>query len=271
MYLFVKGYDGALWYRLMSLTTMQWTGGWTSLGGQLSSSPCAVSRSSGYLDVYVRGTDGTVWEKPYYNGAWHAWYKVGGQVAPGTGPGASGWAGREDLFASSAAHVLYQKTWTQASGWSGWVNLGGTLTSSPAAVSRGPGLIDVHVRGGNAADWYRTYSNGAWSTWATLGGVLAPGTGPALSIWPSLSVFVTGTNGALSQKTRTGASGWTNWVNLGGSLTASPTAATSNAYFAIEVYVRWSNGNVCQKEYYSGTWHNWQCGMEGPPCQDNCG
>jgi hypothetical protein len=272
MYLFVKGYDGALWDRTNNLATGSWIGGWTSLGGQLSSSPSAVARSSG-LDVYVRGTDGAVYKKAYNPGTWSGWQNIGGQVAPGTGPGTSGWAGREDVFVSGSNHALFQKTWTQASGWSGWVNLGGSLTSSPAAVSRGPGLIDVHVRGTDGADYERSYYNGAWHGWSQVGGLIAPGTGPALGVWYSTNtiyLLVNGTNGAMFQKTWTQASGWSGWVNLGGSLTSSPTVGWSSDFGALEVYVRWSAGNVCQKEYYSGTWHDWQCGMEGPPCQSNC-
>ena len=148
LYLFVKGGDGALWYNrddsTPGLPNWGWSG-WTSLGGKLSSSPCAVSLEAGYLDVYVAGTTGTVYERSYFSGAWHDWYNVGGRVAPGTGPAASVWPGREDVFVQGTTGALYQKTWTQ-SGWSSsWTNLGGYLTSSPAAVSWGAGRIDVTV------------------------------------------------------------------------------------------------------------------------------
>lgn len=33
MYIFVKGYDGACWYRIWDTSMDYWTGGWTSLGG----------------------------------------------------------------------------------------------------------------------------------------------------------------------------------------------------------------------------------------------
>ena len=263
---------------------MQWTGGWTSLGGQLASSPSAVSRQAGVMDVYIAGTDGAVWCRSYSSGTWSAWYKVGGQVASGTGPAASGWPGREDVFIQGTDGALHQITWTAANGWATtWANLGGALTSSPAAVSRATGLIDVHVRGTDGADWYKSYVPGAWSGWHSLGGQLASRTGPALSVWAANlkyytvinrdDVFVTGTTGAMYQKTWTTANGWTTtWANLGGSLTSSPTAATET--FTIEIYVRWSNGNVYQKEYYDSNgaycWHAWQGGMEGPPCQNNC-
>jgi hypothetical protein len=272
LYLFVQGYDGALWYNRQDLVTQGlpnwgWSG-WTSLGGQLTSSPCAVSRSSGCLDVYVRSTDGAVWERPYYNGAWHGWVNIGGQLAPGTGPGASGWPSREDLFVVGTNGALLQKTWT-ASGWSGWASLGGVVTSSPAAVSRGTGLIDVHARGTSGADYEESYYNGAWHGWVNIGGVVASGTGPALGVWSSTNtiyLLVTGTDGAMWQKTWTAASGWSGWRGLGGHLTSSPTIAWSSQFYALEVYARGTDSYLYLDEYYSGVWHGWRGGtMQGPP------
>ncbi len=283
MYLFVQGYDGALWYNQENLTGTNlpnwgWSG-WASLGkpttGSLTSSPCAISRQTGTIDVYVRGTDGAVWERPYYSGTWHDWYIVGGQVAAGTGPGASGWSGREDVFIEGTDGAMHQTTWTSSSGWSsGWVNLGGHLTSSPGAVSRSSGIISVYVRGTDGAVWERPYSSGAWQGWYNLGGVLAPGTGPAVSAWQYYQgsrlvnredVFVVGTNGAMYQKTWTAGSGWTTtWANLGGKLTSSPTAATMQ--YSIEIYARGTDGYLYLKEYFSGGWHAWSGGsMQGPP------
>src|ERR1035437_4877671 len=157
-YLFVQGYDGACWYNRQDfgttgLANWGWSG-WTSLGGQLTSSPCAVSRSSATLDVYVRGTDGALWSRTTTNNgtSWSGWMCLGGQLASGTGPCACSNASRLDVFVQGTDGVLYQKTWTGS--WSGWKSLGGKLTSSPAAATRGTGLIDVHVRGTDGADWY---------------------------------------------------------------------------------------------------------------------
>jgi hypothetical protein len=280
-FLFVKGYDGALWYNrenylLSSSANWGWSG-WTSLGGQLTSSPCAVWRSPGILDVYVRGTDGALWSRTTANNgaSWSNWSTIGGQLASGTGAGACSWgAGREDVFVEGTDGALLQNTWTAASGWSGWVSLGGQLTSSPAAVSRGAGLIDVCVRGADGAVWHKSYNNG-WSGWDSVGGALAPGTGPALSAWrvdrssawgsymDRLDVWVTGTNGAVWQKTWTAASGWTHWTSLGGQLTSSPTVAMQK--YCVEVWARSPNGYIYLDEYCA-KWSGWMGGtMQGPP------
>ena len=288
-YLFAKGYDGALWYRVMlkdapaNAPDWGWLGGWASLGGQLSSSPCAVSRSPGYLDVYVAGTDGAVYDRPYYDGAWHNWLKVGGQVAKGTGPGASAWPSREDVFVAGTNGALYQKTWNAASGWTNWVKLGGYLTSSPGASSWDVGRIDVAVRGGDGAAWHKYYWNG-WSSWGSLGGQLASSTGPAVTSSESgslsiVNILVAGTDGAMWQKTWTSTSQWSGWKYVGGCLTSSPTAYSNNSPYII-VFIRgcggsWSGyenpaGNVFMIEYFTGKWQPWSGGMYGPPCQANC-
>jgi hypothetical protein len=78
-----------------------------------------------------------------------------------------------------------------------------------------------------------------------------------------LDVWVTGTNGALWQKTWTAGSGWTNWVSLGGQLSSSPTVAMQK--YCIEVWARFTNGYIYLNEY-CGSWSGWTGGtMQGPP------
>ncbi|MBO1912168.1 hypothetical protein J4G37_46155, partial [Microvirga sp. 3-52] len=51
-------------------------------------------------------------------------------------------------FVRGTNQRLYQRTWN-GSRWENWVDLGGSLTSAPAAVSWGPNRIDVFARGEN--------------------------------------------------------------------------------------------------------------------------
>jgi len=271
MYVFVKGNDSALWYRIWSTTRYSWVGAWTPLGGQLSSSPAAVSRQPGVIDVYVRSVDGSVYEKAYSAGAWHNYLKIGGATAPKTSPAASGWPGREDVFVEGMDGALYQKTWTAGGGWSGWINLGGGLTSSPAAVSRQTGVTDVYVRGKSGAIWQHNNGFG----WTSRGEQVAANSGPAVCSYGAdrEDLFWQNTSGALEQKTWTTANGWSIRTNLGGKLTSSPTAAsfTYNSAIDIEVFVRGGTGFLYIKEFYSpnqdsaGQWHTWTGPYDGPP------
>jgi hypothetical protein len=78
-----------------------------------------------------------------------------------------------------------------------------------------------------------------------------------------LDVWVTGTNGAVWQKTWTAGSGWSSWGSLGGQLTSSPTVAMQK--YCIELWVRGTNGYIYLNEF-SSAWSGWTGGtMQGPP------
>ncbi len=272
-YIFVKGYDGALWYNREDTTpglpNWGWAG-WTSLSGQLATSPCVVSQSSATLDVFVRGTNGALYTR-HFSGSWGPWTNLGGQIAPGTGPGASSWgSGRLDVFVEGTDGAMWHKSYT--SGWSGWENLGGKLTSSPGAVSRGSGLIDVFAPSGGAL--YHKWYNGGWSGWENVGGAIASGTGPGVSAMhvhtygsqtcDRLDVFIKSTDGAIWQRTWIAASGWSGWGSRGGQPASSPTATMVG--YSIEVQARFTDGYIYLNEYFSGVWHGWMGGaMDGPP------
>lgn len=128
-------------------------------------------------------------------------------------------------------------------------------------------MMDVFVAGTNGAVYEKVFTD-KWYGWFSLGGQLAPNTGPGASAWPGqgMNCFVEGTNGALYQNTYTW-SGWSGWANLGGQLSASPTAATFTGAGTINmpVFVRGTNGFIYYKESYGGSWHNWSTGITGPP------
>ena len=165
--LFAQGTNGALWWKHWNGT--KWSTS-TSLGGVLTSSPAATSSGNGVIDVFVRGTNGALYEKTTTNGgtSWANWISLGGQIHAGTGPAACSWgAGRLDVFVQGTNGALYHKGGTGT--WSGWENLGGSLTSSPAAATApGSSRIDVVVRGGDNGLWQKTYHSG-WSGWASIG------------------------------------------------------------------------------------------------------
>ena len=70
--------------------------------------------------------------------------------------------GRLDVFVRGNDNTL-QHTWYDGD-WHDWESLGGTLTSSPAAVSWGSSRIDIFTRSTNntlAHKWF----DGGWSDW----------------------------------------------------------------------------------------------------------
>jgi hypothetical protein len=72
------------------------------------------------------------------------------------------------VFVVGENKALYHR-WFAGGRWS-WEGLGGQSNAAPSATSRGPGLIDVAVRGANdGAVWHLAWAN-KWSSWNQVGG-----------------------------------------------------------------------------------------------------
>jgi C1A family cysteine protease len=259
--LFFRRNDSALWWKHWDGTTWSTS---TSLGGILTSDPAAASPGNSLTDVFVRGTDGAIWEKTTTNGgaSWSGWNSLGGQIPAGTGPAVCSWgSGRLDLFVQGTDGALWRQ-WYTGTSWSGWQPLGGQLTSSAAAATApGSSRIDVFVRGTDGAIWQRTTTNrgSSWSGWTSRGGQIPANTIPAASSWGSgrLDLFANGTDGQLWwQYTSNGGSSWTGWQPLGGKLTSSP-AAAAPASGIMDVFVRGSDNGLWERTYTSGSWSGW--------------
>jgi hypothetical protein len=51
-----------------------------------------------------------------------------------------------DIWARGPSGNLVQKLYNPAIGWSGWIELGGTMAASPSAIAAAPDLIHVVAR-----------------------------------------------------------------------------------------------------------------------------
>jgi hypothetical protein len=122
-----------------------WTGSawgpWQDTGHLLSSSPSAVASSETRIDVVSRNAEGEL-QDYYWNGS--TWQKLTFEGQIQGSPDIASWEpGRLDVFAKGIDNSLIHKSYTTASGWSAWENLGHTIASSPGVVSWGPGRLDV--------------------------------------------------------------------------------------------------------------------------------
>ncbi|MGZ4905037.1 MAG: hypothetical protein ACXV5F_08430 [Halobacteriota archaeon] len=267
---FVKGRDGNLWHEWYDNGKVQ---DWESLGGgyitdpatgrtaYVDSNPAAVTSGWQRIDVFVKGSDGQVWQKSY-GGRWDSWRPVGapaGGILACTSPAVSSWAKGLDVFVTGADHQLWQRSYTGT--WQAWKALGkpnipssSGQPSSPAGVNGSPGAIsrpssfgqqfqqlDVFVRGSDGALWQESYNGLWWGFWSQVPGTKAQ-VGLELSCWwhthtfysyaPAvcsvsanrLDVFFVNTSGLLQQKTYDGS--WRPVSNVGGPkfLTSSPSA-----------------------------------------------
>jgi hypothetical protein len=143
------------------------------------------------LVMAYTATNHTVQVKNLANGVT---FNVGGNVvaAPALAPSGSNML----IFGPGTNHALWFNQCTLAGKCSGWVSLGGSITSKAGAVFQGPNVADysVFARGGNGAVWFRSHTTAGWGAWRTLGGNLLAGTGPAAADLNGVFVLVVGTN-----------------------------------------------------------------------------
>ncbi len=163
-------------------------------------------------------------------------------------------------FYQQADHSLTTVGRTATTGWGTPENLGGVLTSGPAAITIGSGteFADtwVFARGSDQAVWYRSFSDarGTWGPWTSLGGrtIGAPGVSCLGGPPTSPIVFVRGTDNALWQRSLSGGG----WTSRGGRLASPPaglpTVAT-NCPPSLDVFALGADQAVWE---FTGAWHS---------------
>jgi hypothetical protein len=183
--------------------------------------------------------------------------------APGLAPGPSMQADVIRIFYQQANHSLIAVFAPWASEWGKPQNLGGVLTSGPAAITIGKsGFADsantwVFARGPGKAVQYRefvgTRVSGSWGPWTRLGGKAlgAPGVtclgGPA----SRPIVFIRGTDGALWQRSLSGG----HWISRGGDLASSPAPlppVAGKCPGSLDVFALGTDHAIWE---FTGAWH----------------
>ena len=138
--------------------------------------------------------------------------------------------------------------------WSGWEDLGGVLTSGPAAASWAEDRLDVFVKGTDNAVWHLWW-DGAWNGWESLGGTIDDSPAAVSRGDGRVDVFGRGTDNHLWHLCFDG-SGWSGWEDLGGVLTSGP-AAASWAEDRLDVFVKGTD-NAVWHLWWDGAWNGWE-------------
>ena len=123
MDVFMRGTDGALWWKTTTNGGTSWSN-WYSIGGQIlaGTGPAACSWGTGRLDVFVQGTDGVLYQKTWTGSSWSGWQSLSGKLA--SSPAATSPAsGVIDVCVRGTDNGLWQKTYNGV--WSGWASAGG--------------------------------------------------------------------------------------------------------------------------------------------------
>jgi hypothetical protein len=270
---YVVGTDGSLWGK------PNYSGlGWYYLGGQITSSPKVWRDHAGWDHVFVRGTDGQLWDRRVDRNsitpteAPGDWTCLGGYIKDGTTPSISP-LGDEylEILVHGGDDGLWKKRITVTTPYSlteitpiiqgSWVNLGGKIIGSPSDIAFSSVTQIVAVRGLDNSLWVNTRhgEDDLPSFWYHLGGVLA--SDPSLS--GNLMVYVKGTDGALwvnkfDDMTNTGA-----WTHLGGQISGSDSPATASVWESDCVLVKGADNGLwaCEVRFPTDgvlgwTWHN---------------
>jgi hypothetical protein len=76
VHIFVRGADHALWEKVWSAASEEWSE-WTSLGGVLRSGPAVISPAAGEIHLFARAANDSYWRKRWSEAAgWSRWEPV---------------------------------------------------------------------------------------------------------------------------------------------------------------------------------------------------
>jgi hypothetical protein len=218
--------------------------------------PATATRGTD-LWVFARTADGEILERHRSaDGNWTGWASIGGGAT--SGPAAIGLGATMNVFVRGEDGATYEKTYADGK-WTGWTSLGGYSTSAPAvSLRRGPeGYVDLAVKGGDNAIWFRTFVPGTgWSNWGTLGGNMT--SAPALNSQSAgiVNVWSRGGDGAVKQDAWNG-SAWSDWLNIEGGIVGAPAAVSRSEGF-VNLYVRGAGYYTYQRSWSAGSgWGPW--------------
>jgi hypothetical protein len=256
---------------------------WQNIGGQKAYPNLAVvSGAPNALDVFVvRDAPGQdkVFHKALNGAAWSpspkGWDDLGNLesvnafLSTSQSPAAlARSASLRDVFAVSLEGNVYRKRW-DGSAWSGWQNLGapaGGVIGLPAVCRLLTDSGALFVRGSDGAVHGKSLIGAGLGTWKSLGGstIMDP---KALHVSDArVDLFAVGANYQLLHKWAVAgiSPGWTpsqtGWDDLGGFLTASPTAV-SWAPNRIDVFApgQDNQGNCVLHKWWDGSkWSGWE-------------
>ncbi|MBK7865092.1 MAG: hypothetical protein IPJ65_42145 [Archangiaceae bacterium] len=165
---YARASSGAIWYR--NLQAGRW-GAWVYLGGYAERGPSVTSDSSNSQHVFVRGSDGAVWENRWA-GRWLGWRSLGG-VVTNKPVAIKNYDGRISVFVRGVGGAVFHKyqlaRGTNAA-WSGWQNLGGYVDYGPVRpMINTNGTLEIFVTAFTHIYHSRGRAGTAWTGWADLG------------------------------------------------------------------------------------------------------
>lgn len=166
--------------------------------------------------------------------------------------------GTVDVFGRGQNGNVWYSSFTAFQHTARWRDLGGAITSDPAAVSWGPDRIDVFARSSRNSLEHIAFAGGNWSGWEDLGGVITSGPAAATLGPGVLYAFARGQDGAMWVRQYVADwGGWIGWRRLGGPITSDP-VAVANGSGSVVVFARGSDNRCWQGSIsLSSPWSGW--------------
>lgn len=163
--------DAAVWTAAQQTPGAGAWSGWTSLGGYLTSTPSIGTDLDGRLEIFAVGADkatlfGDAQSSP--GGGWAGWipfYGISTSLSPSVARNSDG---RLEIFEMGTDGTAWHAGQQNAGGaWTGWVSLGGTLSSLPSVVSNSYGALEIVAEDAlsNILTNFQTTAGGSWSDW----------------------------------------------------------------------------------------------------------
>ncbi|MBO0728401.1 MAG: DUF1906 domain-containing protein [Acidimicrobiaceae bacterium] len=172
-------------------------------------------------------------------------------------------ADQVQVYAARVGNSTYERFYSYSSNsWSGWLNLGGVVTSGSPVAFYEPVANQLQVYqvgpGGSVYEDFYSYSSNRWSGWFSLGGQFS-GT-PAAFYQPEtneVQVYATSTGGAAEVDVYSyGSNRWSGWINLGSGMSGSPAAFYQPEANQVQVY-EVGPGLSLYEDFYSYSSNSW--------------
>jgi hypothetical protein len=210
-YVFARAADGAILERHWSGSV--WTP-WKSLGGFSTSGPAAVAFGN-TIHVFMRGSDGAVWQSWLQpDDSWRPWISLGGYTTSAPAVTVRRGEGYLDLVVKGGDSQMYHRSYVPNVGWSNFAPIGGLLTTAASVNSQSPSLLNIWSRGTDGQMFQKSWTGTAWSDWVALGGGLFGAPTSISRMENVIIVYVRGAGNQTFQRSWTSTASWTDWFVL---------------------------------------------------------
>jgi hypothetical protein len=214
-----------------------------------------VNPSDHSMQIYARGTDGTLRQWFHDSAGWHLNISLGGSITGQPATVVNPSDNSMQIYARGTDGTLRQ-WYHDASGWHLNINLGGSIACDPATIiNPSDNSMQIYARGtdGTLRQWFHDASG--WHLNINLGGSI---TGqPATIINPSdnsMQIYARGTDNTLRQWFHD-SGGWHLNIGLGSSIASDPATIINPSDNSMQIYAKGTDNTLRQWFHDSAGWH----------------